>query len=621
MATRVALKDHLRESQLFSNRAVIALVAVVLMIVVIIARMVYLQVVGHEHFATLSHNNRVNIVPLPPTRGLIYDRRGVLLAQNLPAFSLELVPEQIHQLDEVIEELGEVIEIEEDDIARFHKLRKQKPTFESIPLRFHLTDDEVARFAINRHRFPGVDIAARLVRNYPLDKHLVHAVGYVGRINEEELQRLDPSDYRGTSYVGKIGIEKAYEDILHGKVGVQHLEVNATGRTLRVLQHTPPVPGKNLILTLDTRLQIVAEQALGDERGAIVAIEPRTGDVLAMVSTPSYDPNLFVLGIDQKSYTGLQQSADRPLFNRAVRGQYPPGSTIKPFVGLAGLEYEQISMENKVFCPGWYSLRGDSHRYRDWKRGGHGHTDLRAAIAESCDVFFYDLALNLGIDRINTFLGMFGFGQATGIDVTGELPALLPSREWKRRIHRQPWFPGETLITGIGQGFTLATPLQLASATAALANRGILMQPRTVKAIQDPNTEEAIPLEPVKLKTIHFANPDNWDYMMAAMTEVVHGRKGTARKIGEDSQYIIAGKTGTAQVFTIKQDEKYEADEIDKRLRDHALFIALAPVDNPQIAVAVIVENGGSGSGVAAPIARQVLDQYLLDNQDRANAG
>ncbi len=612
MAERVTLKDYFRETRLFQSRIVLALAICIFLSLVIVARLIYLQVIGHEHFDTLSHDNRVNIVPVPPTRGLIYDRNGVLLAQNIPTFNIEVIPEQVKDLDETLQELSSILTLTDEDIQRFHKIRKQKPPFESIPLLFRLNEHELAKFAINRHRFPGVDIAARLVRNYPMGSLAVHALGYVGRINEEELRRVDVANYSGSSHIGKVGIEQSYEDILHGQVGIRHVEVNALGRVLRVIKDIPPVPGKNLFLTIDTQLQRVAEDTVKDRRAAIVAIDPNTGDVLSFVSMPAYDPNLFVMGIDSKTYAAFRDSNDQPLFNRALRGQYPPGSTLKPFVGLAGLEYNKISSDTQLFCGGWYSLRGDSHRYRDWKRAGHGSTDLDKAIAESCDVYFYDLSLTLGIDLIHTFLKQFGFGELTNIDVKGELRALLPSREWKRRVHKQIWFPGETLIAGIGQGYVLTTPLQLAQATAVLANRGKRVQPRLVKALQDPSTHTIDDIPTVVTDTIHFANPAHWDQMIAAMTEVVHGRHGTARAIGKDAPYLIAGKTGTAQVFTIKQDEQYDEESLDDRLKDHSLFVGYAPVGNPQIALAVIVENGGSGSSTAAPIARKIMDAYLL---------
>jgi len=611
MSNRFALKDHFRETQLFNSRSTLALVLTTLLTFALIGRLIYLQIFDHEHLSTLSQENRVNLVSLPPTRGLIYDRNGVLLAQNLPAFGIEVIPEQVHDIDISLKELASIIKVEQDDIDRFHRLRKQKPAFSSVPLRFRLSDEEVALFAVNRHRFPGFDVVARLMRNYPLKNTTVHTLGYVGRINAEEVRRLDSSNYSGTTHVGKIGIEKAYEDTLHGTVGIKHVEVNATGRVLRVLKQRNPQPGKDLILTIDSRLQQLAEQTLGENRGAIVALNPNNGDVLAFVSTPTYDPNLFVMGIDKTSYARLQQS-DRPLFNRALRGQYPPGSTIKPFMGLAGLEYNKTDKNAKIFCPGWFSLRGDSHKYRDWKKTGHGHVNLNEAISESCDVFFYDLSLTLGIDLIHTFLGKFGFGEITGIDITGEQSALSPSREWKKRVHNQVWYPGETLISGIGQGYTLATPLQLAVASAALANKGKRIKPRVVQSIHNPKNNTTTHIAPESPGTIRFADPSHWNMMTAAMIDVVHGRRGTARKIGADASYIIAGKTGTAQVFSIKQDEQYVEEEVALLLRDHALFIAFAPADNPKIAIAVIVENGGSGSETAAPIARTVMDQYLL---------
>lgn len=612
MAKDFTLRDYFREIRLFHSRLAVALVVTVVLLVAIALRLAYLQVVSHTRFATLADENRVNIISLPPTRGLIYDRKGVLMAQNLPAFSLEIVPEQAGDLTSILARLSTLIYLTEEDIARFHKLRRQAPAFEAIPLKPRLTEDEVARFSVNRHNFPGVDIAARLVRNYPLGHLGVHVLGYVGRVSEEELRVLDSTNYSGTSYVGKAGVEKSYEVALSGRVGVQGVEVNAMGRVLRVLREDLPTPGKNLILSIDAELQQIAEVALGTHRGALVAIEPATGDVLALVSTPTYDPNPFVLGIDTASYAALQHSPDQPLFNRALRGQYPPGSTLKPFVGLAGLEHDKVGADTTTFCPGWYSLRNSSHRYRDWKRGGHGFTDLQSAVAESCDVYFYDLSLALGIDLIEPFLGQFGFGQLTRIDVGGELPALLPSRDWKRRTYKQAWFPGETVIVGIGQGYMLSTPMQLASAVATLANGGVRMQPRTVKGLQDPDTLEVTPISPQALSTVQLKNPDHWNSIISAMTEVVHGRRGTAKAIGKDVSYTIAGKTGTAQVFSLKQDEKYDATKIDERLHDHAWFVAFAPVEKPRIAVAVLVENGGSGSGAAAPIARTVMDQYLV---------
>ena len=612
MAQRYALKDRFRELRLFHNRVAIAFMVTTLCLSGVTARLIYLQILGHEKFSMLSQENRVNILPVPPTRGLIHDRNGVLMAQNRPAFSLEVVPEQAKELDALIAHLAAIVVISEEDIARFHKLRKQKPAFESIPLRLNMTHEEVAQFAVMRHRFPGADIVARPVRNYPLAGLATHVVGYVGRINEDEVKDLDSSNYAGTSYVGKSGVERFYEAELHGQVGVQQMEVNALGRSLRMLHEELPTPGKNLILSIDTEMQRVAEMALGQNRGALVAIEPKTGDILALVSVPTYDPNPFVVGIDATTYQALQSDPNEPLFNRALRGQYPPGSTIKPFIGLAGLENNKITAQSQNFCPGWYSLGESSHRYRDWRRGGHGTISLRNAISQSCDVYFYDLSLTLGIDAMASYLAQFGFGRRTGIDIAGEEAALLPTREWKRRKYNQPWYPGETVIAGIGQGYWMTTPLQLAVATATLANRGIRMRPRTVRATQNPDTLAITPVEPTVEATIKFANAAHWDDVVAGMLDVVHSSRGTAKIIAKDLQYSIASKTGTAQVYSVGQDEKYDATKIDERLRDHALFIAFAPADNPKIAIAVMVENAGHGGSAAAPVARQVMDYYLL---------
>ncbi len=613
MTRRTPLKDYLWESHLFTSRAVVALVCVTLLLFAVVARLVYLQVISHEHFSTLSENNRVNIVPIPPNRGLVYDRNGVLLAQNMPSFSLELVPEQVQDMETTLAELAQMVTIDEADLQRFRIRLAQKHPFESIPLRLRLSDEEVARFAVNRHRYPGVDIQARLTRDYPLGMAVAHAVGYVGRINESELQQVDTSNYRGTNHIGKIGVERFYEGILHGEVGYQHVETNASGRVLRVLEQTSPRPGYDLYLSLDMALQNVAEEALAQRRGAVVAISPKSGEVLALVSLPTYDPNLFVNGISAAQYQELQNSPNQPLFNRALNGQYPPGSTIKPLVGLAGLEYQEVTPDNSTFCPGWYSLPGSQHRFRDWKRGGHGHTDLRTAIIRSCDVYFYNLSLTLGIDRIHKYLSHFGLGTRTGIDLPGEPTGLLPSREWKRATRRQAWFPGETLIAGIGQGYNLTTPLQLALATATLANRGAIMRPQMLHASRMPGSDTTTAQQPVVAGQVPVASPANWDTVIGAMQDVVHSPRGTAHAISQGMTYHMAGKTGTAQVFGIAQDAKYEAEEIEERLRDHALFVGFAPLEDPQIAVAVIVENGGHGGSVAAPVAKAIIDRYMAD--------
>ena len=608
------VKDHVAEARLFSRRALVALAFVLIALLTLIGRLAQLQVMQHEHFITLSESNRVRLQPLPPTRGLIFDRNGVLLADNLPSHRLEVTPEQTQDLEKTLRQLQMMVDISEQDINRFLKLSKRNPPYNGIPLRFRLSEEEVARVAVNLHRFPGVEIKADLTRNYPLGKHAVHVIGYVGRIDERELQTIDTSQYLGSTHIGKTGVEKSYEEVLHGQVGYEQVETNAQGRVLRILKSSPPIPGKNIYLTIDIRLQKTAEEALGDYNGAVVAIDPRNGEILALASMPGYDPNLFVNGISVADYKALNTSPDRPLFNRALRGVYPPGSTVKPMIGLAGLEYGVIERYTPVYCPGFYRLPNSKHRFRDWKRGGHGKTSLDKAITQSCDVFFYDLAVNLHINRLHDYLDQFALGRPTGVDLSGEKSGLLPSQEWKRGAYNQPWYVGETLIAGIGQGYMLVTPLQLAHSTAILAMRGKAhFQPRILHATQEQGSDEIRPAPPRTLPPIEISRPDNWEYVANAMIQVVHGSWGTARAIGKDSPYRIAGKTGTAQVFSLGQDEKYDADKLKRQLHDHALFIAFAPADNPRIAVAVIAEHGGGGSSVAAPIAKQVLDAYLLE--------
>jgi penicillin-binding protein 2 len=594
----------------------VALVCVGLLLGLVVIRLVYLQIISHEHFTTLSEKNRVNIVPVPPNRGLIFDRNGVLLAQNLPSFSLEIIPEQTEDLEATLAALAQLISVSDDDLESFRRRLEQKHPFESIPLRFRLSEEEVARFAINRHRYPGVDIQARLTRDYPYGKFASHAVGYVGRINENELKELDPSSYSGTTHVGKIGVEKSYESLLHGIVGYQHEESNASGRVLRVLQRIPPSPGRNLYLTLDMDLQMVAELALEGRRGAVVALNPKTGEVLALASVPGADPNLFVNGISTQQYQALQDDPDQPLFNRFLSGQYPPGSTVKPLLALAGLEYKEVTPASQVFCQGWYSLPGDLHRYRDWKKEGHGSTNVTTAIMRSCDVYFYQLARGLGIDRMYKYLSYFGLGKKTGIDLPGELAGLLPSRDWKLATRQEAWYPGETLITGIGQGYDLVTPLQLAEAMAILANRGIIVQPHIVHATQSSAGGELLTQALTPQGKVPVAAPENWETVISAMEDVVNTQGGTAFGIGRGAAYRIAGKTGTAQVFGIKQNEKYKPEEIEERLRDHAWFVAFAPAADPEIAVAVVVENGGHGGSAAAPVARAVMDRYFSSKSE-----
>ena len=607
-----AFKNPCAEIKLLQSRSMVALAICGLLLAALFGRLIWLQIYSHEHYQTLAHDNRVSLAAVPPARGLIYDRNGVALALNTPSYSLEIIPEQVEDLDATLQRLGKLITLNERDLKRFRKLRKQKRSFDSVPIRMRLDEGEVARFSINRHRFPGVEVRARLSRHYPLGALTGHLIGYVGRINVQELKSLNAANYKGTANIGKVGIESFYESTLHGKVGQRWVERNARGRELRELDRIPPTPGQDLYLHLDARLQQAATRALGDEKGAIVAIDPNTGGILAMVSLPSYDPNLFVGGIDSKSYKALRNNPDRPLINRALRGEYPPGSTVKPFVGLAGLELNATTPAHTAYCPGYMTLTPGGHRYRCWKRGGHGKVDLNDAITQSCDVYFYDLARTLGIDRLHDYLDLFGFGRRTGVDISGERPGLLPSQQWKRKRRKLPWYPGETLITGIGQGFFLTTPLQLAHATAVLASNGELLPPRAVAHIDDQTKHESASTVPEHPEHVTIRQAGNWDRARQAMVNVVHGRRGTARKIGKGAIYGIGGKTGTAQVIGIKQGERYDKENTPKHLQDHALFIAYAPADAPAIVVSVIVENGGGGSKVAAPIARKVIDAYLL---------
>ncbi|SFK63412.1 penicillin-binding protein 2 [Methylophaga sulfidovorans] len=611
MASKFTLKDHFRESRLVNGRLLFSGLLSVIIFGIVIFRLVYLQVFEYEHFDYLSNRNRVDIEPLPPQRGLIYDRNGVLLAENIPTFSLEMVPEKVPNVDETLKELSKLLALSDEDIEAFKDRVKRQRRFHHVVIRQRLTEEEVARFSANRYRFPGVDIEGRLIRHYPQNNLFAHAVGYVGRINERDMEIIDQKDYKGTSQIGKTGIEKQYEDTLHGSVGYRQVETNVQGRIVRELMSVPSQSGDDLFLNLDINLQRVAAESLGDYNGSVVAIDPRNGGVLALVSKPDYNPNSFVSGISSKEYSELRDSPDRPLFDRALRGHYPPGSTLKPFVALAGLELGVVDVHSKTYCPGWYSLPGSSHRYRCWKSYGHGMVDMKDAVSQSCDVYFYDLAHTLGIDRLHNFLDYFGFGHRSGIDLPNESEGLSPSSEWKRASRNQAWYPGETLISGIGQGFNQTTPVQLAHATATLAMRGISMQPQVVRATRPAGQADMNLRNSEIMNNLPMQNSQNWEDVVQAMVEVIHGARGTARSVGKDMPFKVAGKTGTAQVFGIAQDGEYDAETLERKLHDHALFIAFAPADKPEFAVVVVVENGGSGSKVAAPIARKLIQQYF----------
>ena len=613
MSTLYAIKDHSVENRLFLNRIVAAFVVIILLTSGLIVRLIYLQIVGHEHYSSLAKDNSIKIVPLVPTRGMIYDRHGKVLAENTPSYSLELIPEQISNMDETLLRLQKLLDIPDEKIEQYQKLRKRQKRFVSTPLLLSMNDEELAKFAVVRPYFQGVDIHTQLVRHYPYSDLAAHVIGYVGRINEAEIKELPLAEYRGSTHVGKLGIESSYENELHGKTGYAEIETNVQARLLNTLHEVTPDPGANLYLTLDIDLQKTAYDALDTFNGAVVAIDIKTGGVLTFVSRPGFDPNPFVVGIANEAYQALQVSENQPLYNRALRGLYPPGSTVKPFIALAGLEYEAISSQQKLLCPGYYQLPGVSHRYRDWKKGGHGSVDLSRAITESCDVYFYRLASILGIDRMHSFLQKMGFGEKSGIDLIGEKAGLLPSREWKQEQKNQAWYPGETLITGIGQGYHQVTPLQLARATATLANKGKVVTPFLVdKMVSAQGTRPGPTLPNITLPL----NPDNVNKVIEGMVNVVHSAHGTAKGINTNIDYQIAGKTGTAQVLGIKQNAKYNENAIDFKFRDHALFIAFAPAADPKIAIAVVVENGGHGGSVAAPIAGLVIKQFLQENNE-----
>jgi penicillin-binding protein 2 len=609
----VELKNHQREIYYFRLRLVLSLGFVVVMLLILLLRFFYLQVIRHDYFHTMADSNRIYVVPIVPNRGLILDRNGVVMAQNYSGYTLEIAPNKVADMDALIAELSKLVEITPKDIKRFQKLLTERQTLETMPIRSQLSDEEVARVSAQQFRFPGVEVKARLFREYPYTDMTSHLIGYVGRINQNDIDQLDEDDvasnYLGSDYIGKTGIEQSYEKDLHGKTGFEQVEVDAGGRAVRVLSRTAPQSGSNLMLTLDAKLQEVAEKAFGEYRGALVALDPTNGEVLAFISKPGYDPGLFIDGIDTETWDELNNSPDTPLNNRALRGQYPPGSTIKPFMALAGLFYGTRSPTHAISDPGYYMLPGSRHQYRDWKAGGHGAVDMFKSIVISCDTYYYGLATELGIDNMHSYLARFGFGQKTGLDMEGEVSGLLPSPEWKTKRYQQIWYPGDTVSAGIGQGYNLVTPLQLAYATAILANDGVAFQPHLVREMR-PAGGGAVMTEPKQMFDLKI-DPENLKLVKSAM-EAVTKPGGTAAVASYGAPYRMAGKTGTAQVIAIKQGEKYDAKKVSEYNRDHAWFIAFAPADKPRIAMAVLVENGGHGGTTAAPIARKVMDYYLL---------
>lgn len=627
MARGVHIKDHWSEQRLFDQRAIVSAAVIVLLTLGLLGRLFLLQVIRHDYYAELSQGNRVRTEPIPAARGLILDRHGELVAGNQPAYQLELVPEEVPNLKAALEGLVKLDLIRAEDVDELRKTIRSRRAFDSVPVRLRMSDEDVAKFAVRRFEFQGLDIKTRQTRSYPNGDTAVHALGYVGAISEADLAHIDRAAYSGTALIGKQGVESAYETKLHGVNGSREILVNAQGRSVDKqgafvpkLQTHAPTAGDDIVLAMDLKVQRTAEEALAGRRGALVAIDPNNGDVIAMTSRPGFDPNLFGRGITKAEYSALRDDIDTPLLDRAMRGVYPPGSTVKPVIALAGLAYHLVDPEQTKFCAGQFHLPGSAHLYREGKGGHHGWMNLVEAIAKSCDVYFYGLADTIGVDRIAAFMAPFGFGQPTGLDISGELKGILPSREWKASYFKRPadkmWFPGETVNFGIGQGYLNVTPLQMAHYVSVLASRGKVWKPRLVTAFRDSLTGELHPLAPIREPDVMLATPEEWDRVHAGMIgAVTHGTAALA--VGKNAAYPIAGKTGTAQVFSVGQNEKYNEKTVAERLRDHSWFIAFAPADQPRIALAVIVENGGWGASAAAPIARKVLDSYLLGDDGK----
>ncbi|WAJ70622.1 penicillin-binding protein 2 [Catenovulum adriaticum] len=616
---RVAIRDHLAEANLFARRAIVAIVVVIILIASLINNLYYLQVDKYQDYQTRADGNRIKVQPVAPNRGLIYDRFGRILAENSPFYSLDIVPEEVDDLDHLLAQIGELIELTDDSIEDFKKnVNQQRRKFKPVTLKSKLSEQDTAVLSVHQHKLEGAYIEARLKRHYPYKDLTTHALGYVAKINQRDADNLElegkSANYEGTYDIGKLGVEKYYESILHGEVGYQEVEVNNRGRPIRTLSQQPPVPGQDLILNLDIDMQQLAKDSLGDRRGAIVVLDAKDNGILALYSNPSYDPNLFVHGISSKNYKALLDNKSRPLINRTTQGRYPPASTIKPHIGLLGLEEDLITTKTRVWDPGYYQIKGIAHKYRDWKTWGHGWVDIYRAIEESCDVYYYDLAIRLGMDKISDFMTQFGFGELTGVDIYEETSATMPSREWKYGRFRQPWYAGDTISIGIGQGYWTSTPLQLATGVSVLANEGQHFEPKLLKATQSLTGTLPVPAQdrpPVQMK-----DPDNWQIIKTAMQNVVEKNTGTGHRAFEDVHYHAAGKTGTAQVIGIAQDEKYDAEKIAEKYRDNALFVGFAPVADPDIVVAVVIENVGGGSKYAAPVARRMMDYYFENYQE-----
>ncbi|WP_343822406.1 penicillin-binding protein 2 [Psychrosphaera haliotis] len=609
------MQDHTAEAHLFARRAITALIAVAALMGVLIANLYYLQIEKYQTYQTRSNENRIKVQPVPPNRGIIRDINGNILAANEPSFSLEIIPEAVTDMEWTLSELQLIIDIPDEQVEQFKRIIKYQRRFKSIPIKTKLTENEVAAFSVKQHLFPGVAIEARLNRHYPYTDTMTHVIGYVGKINKRDLNRLEREEriknYAATRSIGKLGLERFYEEQLHGTTGSEEVEVNHRSRVLRQLSIEEPKPGTDLHLAIAVEMQEQAKKSLRQNRGAIVAMDPRDGAILAMYSNPSYDPNLFVTGISQKDYSLILNSKDKPMLNRTTQGQYPPASTIKPQLALLGLHKKLVTPETTVWDPGYWRFPNveTQRNFRDWKVGGHGWVDLVTAIKQSCDIYFYDLAYRLGIDEISPFISKFGFGDYTGIDIHEEYKATMPSREWKKEKKRQPWYQGDTISIGIGQGYWTATPMQLAMATSVLVNKGDVIEPKVVSAT---SVDESISLTPIKKRNpVVVNNPKHWDTILDSMYQTVNAIDGTARAAFVDAVYTAAGKTGTAQLFSLGEDEEYDASKINERRRDNAMFVGYAPYDNPSIVIVVAVENAGGGSANAAPVAREMMDLYF----------
>ncbi|EGQ7896884.1 penicillin-binding protein 2 [Vibrio parahaemolyticus] len=620
---RSQIRDYQAEARLFASRAIVAFFGIVILMGLLVANMYNIQVNQFQDYQTRSNDNRIKVVPIAPNRGLIYDRNGVLLAENRPVFNLELTPEKIKDIDATIQELQTILEITPEQIERFHRERKRTRRFKSVPLLTQLNEKQVAVFSVNQYRFPGVEISATLKRYYPYGEVLTHVIGYVSRINDRDMQRLireeKDANYQATRDIGKLGIEKYYEDLLHGTAGYQEVEVNSRGRVIRTLKYVPPVPGKDIVLNLDINLQLYVHQLLDGRRGSAIVLDPRDNGVLAMVSSPSYDPNAFVHGISGKAYRDLLNDKNRPLVNRTTLGIYPPASTIKPFMAVAALQEGVITPNTTRNDPGYWRIpNSDTRPFRDWLRWGHGRVDVIKSIEESVDTFYYQIAYDLGIDRISNWMMMFGFGDYTGIDIYEESKANMPTRDWKMSRHKTPWYKGDTIPVGIGQGYWTATPMQIAKATSVLVNNGAVSAPHLLKSTIDngDNFEEQETAEYVTYPPIQNVPEKYWDIAKEGMRRVNHGTRGTARRSFYNMSYQTAGKSGTAQVFGLGENEEYNADEIAEHLRDHALFTGFAPFDDPKVIVTLVLENAGGGSSNGGPMARKIFDRVVLGPEE-----